>query len=122
MRVDNLYVIHTRNFKRDPIRYLQGCLIKIGISSQPLTRFDGVSAECIDPVSMLACIRIPRAYQAEQALHARYRIHRIRGEWFDMPECAVTDVLALVNDAARDSTKLFTNALFAYIPPDKIRR
>lgn len=112
MRADNLYVIQTRNFKRNTLIYPNGVLIKIGISIQPLSRFDSVSDECIGPISMLACIRIPRAYQAEKALHKRYQQYRIRGEWFDMPETVVLELLALVNSAARDNAKLFTNQLF----------
>lgn len=77
-------------------------LIKIGYSTDPRKRLAQLATMSPEPIHLVAVH--PGDRTLEQALHARFRQHRARGEWFyPNPE-----LIALIN-TARDVMRIPTS-------------
>ena len=72
-RPDHLYVIGEGNGNG---------IVKIGRSLNPATRLGGIQTG--NPRKVQLLLVVPEAGQHEDALHQRFSIHRLGGEWFDL--------------------------------------
>lgn len=57
-------------------------LIKIGMTVDMSDRLKTLQVGCPDELKLLGVIYDRRALRIEQALHARFNEHHVRGEWF----------------------------------------
>ena len=68
---------------------------KIGISNQPIYREKTLQSEK-PTIEMVANKEFPNrkiAHSFEQALHSTYDEKRVRGEWFDLSQEEVDDII-----------------------------
>lgn len=68
-------------------------LIKIGMTVDMSDRLKTLQVGCPDELKLLGVIYDRRARRIEQALHARFNEHHVRGEWF-RPDQSLLDYIA----------------------------
>jgi len=70
--------------------------VKVGISTDPSRRLEGLATACPNPIALLRTFRFPtraRASKIEREFHFLYNDQRMQREWFDIaPDEAVEGV------------------------------
>jgi hypothetical protein len=68
---------------------------KIGRSKQPNVRFEQVGLQLPFPFEILHVIPVDDMYIAEKQLHAKYAHQHLNGEWFELSESEVAEIMSL---------------------------
>ena len=72
-------------------------LYKIGIAKDPAQRARDLSTGAPRDLRIVTKRRLARAKSAESLLHKRFAKHRVRGEWFELPDAVANELIEAVN-------------------------
>ena len=75
---DFVYAIQVQNGENGPV--------KIGIATDPEGRLSQLQVANPYPLKLLGARKFESAQRMEKHYHKRYGIHRLEGEWFELPE------------------------------------
>ncbi len=71
--------------------------IKIGISSDPTTRYRAIRTSCPTPCELILTVRCKDDYDAENKMHHALRSYRREGEWFNVSFTHALNTLMKIN-------------------------
>lgn len=81
----------------DYVYIIKCCLfVKIGIAHDVKFRMSQMQVGCPFKLSLLASWKSDDALIEEEILHDRYDKHRVRGEWFNIPDAELIVLLSEV--------------------------
>jgi hypothetical protein len=78
-------------------------LVKIGITSNFYHRFAAISSSCPQQLEVLAVVDVDKPRLLEAELHDRYQSYRYSGEWFNLPEHEIDQLLAELSNVPQCS-------------------
>jgi len=71
--------------------------IKIGIATNLMGRFSVIDTSCPQKIMLIGFAQMDWASTAERLLHAKYRHKRVKGEWFDLDQGEIDEILNFIN-------------------------
>lgn len=71
------------------------CYFKIGRSKQPNVRFKQIGIQLPFPFEVLHVIPVDDMHIAEKQLHAKYAHQHLNGEWFELAQDEVAEIMSL---------------------------
>ena len=93
-----------RKFKNDGDGYLylirekwRG-LVKIGVSKDVKARLSAIRSNCPQEVELLSAYLVDSPYQIESMLHEEYKDHCYQGEWYELTQEQVEEILLYLGE------------------------
>jgi hypothetical protein len=74
------------------IRHKHG-MVKVGVSKDPERRLETLQSSCPYQLKLLTTVRTEDAYLLESVLHNQYGKWCYRGEWFELPDKIVQELV-----------------------------
>jgi hypothetical protein len=79
-------------------------LTKIGISNLIQDRINSLKAQNSDQLSLVCYFETPQSSSLESKIHKKYADARQHGEWFDLTQSEVREIVAILCEKSRPKT------------------
>lgn len=73
---------------------------KIGIAANPRRRLNAIKTSNPYEVELIRAVKVPDAIGLERQLHRQFAECRVRGEWFELTDTQITEVIERISEVA----------------------
>jgi hypothetical protein len=96
------------------IRNLENDTYKIGVTkNDPQKRVKQLQTGCSSPLDLLYIYGTKYPYRLEKMLHTKFMLHKVEGEWYQLPQENVTSFLSICDNLQNTLNILLDNPFFS---------